>query len=107
MTGRVSNIPLPSFMRSPLYRAFGKAYGVNFDEIKEGNLANFRCFNEFFTRELKEEARPIENEYSKTSLASPVDARVLTIGEVDTVGSRIDCIKGHSYPLDEFLFGLS
>ena len=33
MTGRLTNIPLPPYFRSGLYTAFGKLYGVNFDDI--------------------------------------------------------------------------
>jgi len=43
-----------------MYQAFGYAYGVNFDEIKEP-LNSFRTFNKFFTRELVDSARPISD----------------------------------------------
>jgi phosphatidylserine decarboxylase len=40
-----------------IYRSFGKAYGINFEEMKHGDLAFYESFNKFFTRELKEGAR--------------------------------------------------
>lgn len=43
--------------------------------------------------------------YDKTSLCSPCDGRVLSYGEVNSEDSTIDCVKGRSYRLEEFLFG--
>ena len=36
---------------------------------------------------------------------SPCDGKILSFGEVDSDKSTLDCIKGHSYHLDEFLLG--
>lgn len=80
-------------------------YGVNFDEIKADDINKFRTFNQFFTRELKEGSRTLENEGDHGTLCSPCDGRVLSHGTVDSVNSTIDCVKGHTYRLDEFLFG--
>lgn len=60
MTGRVMNMPLPTYFRMMFYKAFGKVYGVAFDEIKEPDINNFRTFNQFFTREIKDNARVID-----------------------------------------------
>jgi phosphatidylserine decarboxylase len=40
-----------------MYLGFGKVYGVNFDEIKVDDINQFRTFNQFFTREIKDNAR--------------------------------------------------
>lgn len=45
------------------------------------------------------------NKYEKTSISSPCDGRVLTCGEICTEDSTIDCVKGRSYRLDEFMQG--
>lgn len=105
-TGLIMNTPLPPILRKYVYFGFGKIYGVNFDEIKEEDINNFRTFNQFFTRELKDNARKIENETNLKTLCSPCDGRVLSFGPVDTINSTLDCIKGHNYRLDEFLFGI-
>ena len=88
-----------------MYMGFGKLYGVNFDDIKATDINQFRTFNQFFTREIKEEARTIVNEQDVKTLCSPCDGRVLSFGPVDSLKSTMDCIKGHTYRLDEFLFG--
>ena len=88
-----------------MYLAFGKLYGVNFEEIKVSDINQFRTFNQFFTREIKEDARNIVNEGDIKTICSPCDGRVLSFGMVDSLKTSMDCIKGHSYRLDEFLFG--
>lgn len=47
-----------------MYSMFGWMYGVNFEEIKVEDINKFRTFNQFFTRELKEGSRIIENEFN-------------------------------------------
>lgn len=74
--------------------------------MKHDNLKFYETFNKFFTRELKEGVRTIVNPQDITSFCSPCDGRVLSFGEVSTVDSTIDCVKGRSYRLDEFMFGV-
>ena len=47
----------------------------------------------------------IDDPEDGSTLCSPCDGRVLSFGEVDSLESTMDCIKGHKYRLDEFLFG--
>ena len=105
MTGCLTSMPLPPYLRGLLYRAFGSLYGVNFAEILVDDLNSFRTFNQFFTRELKANSRVIDAPEDHSSLVSPCDGKVLSFGEVNTLDSTMDCIKGHTYRLDEFLFG--
>ena len=99
------NTRLPPYLRTYIYRGFGWLYGVNFDEIKVDDINTFKTFNQFFTRELKDGARTIHEPDNEKSLCSPCDGKVLSFGNVDSLNCTIDCIKGHNYRLDEFLFG--
>jgi len=92
--------------RPIVYGSFGKLYGINFEEMKETDLKAYESFNKFFTRELKEGVREISQPEDITSMCSPCDGRVLTCGEISTVDSTIDCVKGRSYRLDEFMLGV-
>jgi phosphatidylserine decarboxylase len=74
--------------------------------MKQRDLKFYTTFNKFFTRELKEGARKIHNAEDKTTIASPCDGRVLSCGEISTSESTIDCVKGRSYRLDEFMLGV-
>lgn len=38
-------------------------------------------------------------------MCSPCDGRVLTFGEMNTRNNTVDCVKGRSYRLDEFMLG--
>jgi len=73
--------------------------------MKHSDLKFFETFNKFFTRQLREGVRKIMKLHDKTSLCSPCDGRVLTCGEVSSADFTIDCVKGRSYRLDEFIFG--
>lgn len=76
-------MPLPPYLRTLMYKAFGNMYGVNFDEIKVP-MNSFRTFNQFFTRELVENARPITDPLDVYSLVSPCDGKILSSGDVDS-----------------------
>ena len=104
-TGFITTVPLPPGLRALIYRGFGSIYNVNFDEMRVENLNDFRTFNQFFTRELKENARVIDEPLNTSTLVSPCDGKVLSYGEVNTLESTMDCIKGHTFRVDEFLFG--
>ena len=68
-------------------------------------MNDFRTWNQFFTRELNEDARTIDNPADDKTLASPYDGKIMTIGEVDSLETTFACVKGSTYRLDEFLFG--
>mmetsp|Transcript_65447 Transcript_65447/g.90471 ORF Transcript_65447/g.90471 Transcript_65447/m.90471 type:complete len:310 (-) Transcript_65447:221-1150(-) len=99
-------MPVPKFLRVPFFGGFSKMYGVDINE-SERYYDEFNYFTDFFTRTLKPEARKIENLTDQNTLASPCDGTVLTVGEVDTLASTIDAVKGRSYRLDEFMLGHS
>lgn len=74
--------------------------------MKHRDFKFYETFNKFFTRELKEGARKISNPLDKTTITSPCDGRILSCGEICTADSTIDCVKGRSYRLDEFMLGI-
>ena len=101
-SGKIRDITL---FRPIIYGSFGKVYGINFNEMKHSSLTFYESFNKFFTRELKEGARTIAEPTLKSHMTSPCDGKVLTVGEICTIDQTIDCVKGRSYRLDEFLLG--
>lgn len=105
LAGHLCNLTLPPGLRAYMYRGWGNFYGVNFDEMAVEDLNNFRNFNQFFTRELRQDARQINKEQDTMSMCSPCDGRILSFGEVNSMECTIDCVKGNDYRLDEFLFG--
>lgn len=85
-----------SFTRAKIKR-FIEQYNINTDEI-ERPLESFRSFNDFFTRRLKANARPIDREPSH--LISPADARLLAY---DVNADTVLPVKGKSFKLRELL----
>ncbi len=106
MTGFFCSLKLPVCLRKLVYGGFSKLYGINLSEMKHEDLRFYETFNKFFTRELKEGARKISNPEDITSICSPCDGRVLSYGEISTSDATIDCVKGRSYRLDEFMLGV-
>ncbi|GJJ72967.1 phosphatidylserine decarboxylase [Entomortierella parvispora] len=96
--GAFNRITLPMWFREPGFKLYSWIFGCNLDEMKDPNLKHYKNLSEFFYRELKDGARPIDY---NASLVSPSDGRVFHFGLVD--GSRVEQIKGMSYSLDDFL----
>jgi phosphatidylserine decarboxylase len=78
-----------------------RLYGVNMSEAKYPDIEHYASFNRFFTRELKEGARPITADES--AIASPADGAVSQAGSI--TGGRIFQAKGHGYTALELLGG--
>lgn len=80
---------------------FVRLFRVDLGEAAEPNLRNYASFNDFFTRALRDDARPLLAEQDR--LLSPVDGAVSQAGAID--GERIIQAKGRRYTLGELLGG--
>ena len=78
-----------------------RLYGVDMNEAKFQNLDHYSSFNDFFTRELKDGARPIAP--ALDALACPADGVVSQAGPIED--GRIFQAKGHGYTALELLGG--
>ena len=74
-----------------LIRAFVNFYGVNMQEAANPDIGSYASFNEFFTRPLREGARPFAN----ADFLCPVDGAVSQFGRIHK--DRIFQAKGHEY----------
>jgi phosphatidylserine decarboxylase len=70
---------------------FVKQYGVNMDEAANPDVTSYATFNDFFTRPLRDGARPIAN----TDFVCPVDGAISQLGAIDN--DQIFQAKGHSF----------
>jgi phosphatidylserine decarboxylase len=82
-----------------LITRFVRLYGVDTDEIKLDLPGDFATFNEFFIRELKDGARPVDD--SALSIVSPVDGTVSEAGALHA--GRILQAKGLDYSVQDLL----
>jgi phosphatidylserine decarboxylase len=72
---------------------------INMLEAKKEDIHSYRTFNEFFTRELKPEARPIIDD--PHILVSPADGKILAWDNIEA--DNLIQIKGYSYALSDLL----
>jgi phosphatidylserine decarboxylase len=88
-------------LKDALIRSFIRLYGVDMNEAAASDPEAYGCFNEFFTRPLKPEARPIAP--GDDILACPADGAVSQIGKIGE--GRIIQAKGKDYGVAELLGG--
>ncbi|HCY64203.1 MAG TPA: phosphatidylserine decarboxylase [Oxalobacteraceae bacterium] len=74
-----------------LIRWFVRRYGVNMDEALNPDLNSYPSFNEFFTRALREGARPL----AESDFICPVDGAISQFGAIED--DQIIQAKGHRY----------
>ena len=72
-------------------RRFVAKYGVNMGEALDPDVTNYSSFNDFFTRALKPDARPL----AQAAYVCPVDGAISQCGAIE--GDQIFQAKGHSY----------
>ena len=101
----LTQIKVPVCLRRPIYGLYAYLNKIDMAEA-EFDFASYPKFNDFFTRRLKKGARVISLADDRTSICSPSDGAIFATGKVDSAHSLIDCVKGHSYRLDQYLFGV-
>ncbi|HEX7113910.1 MAG TPA: archaetidylserine decarboxylase [Steroidobacter sp.] len=89
------------WVRDAFLRIFLSSYRVNMAEASNPDPFAYRSFNDFFTRALKPDARPIVMD--EAAVVSPVDGTISQCGELE--GESIVQAKGHRYRLCELLAG--
>ena len=82
-------------------KVFAKKYNVDMSEAKKENFSDYESFNQFFIRELKDDARKINE--NPTALCLPADGRVSQIGHIDD--ERLLQAKGHFFSISDLLAG--
>lgn len=68
-------------------------YDIDLDDAVENDANDYRSFNDFFTRRLKADARPIDA--NPASIVSPADGAISQIGAIRE--GRIFQAKGHDF----------
>lgn len=100
--GKVTSALLKNFATSAVSKylipSYSKLYAINTQEVSK-SLQQFSTLHDFFTRELKQEARPIAS--SQDSIVSPVDAKIESFGAITAEQNFV--VKGKSYRLVDLL----
>jgi phosphatidylserine decarboxylase len=90
LAGRVANASA-GLATTFIIRWFIGRYGVNMDEAVNPDIRSYRTFNDFFTRPLLPESRPIDN----ADYVCPADGTISQLGVIS--GDQIFQAKGHNY----------
>ena len=90
LAGKLASAEAGSLTTSVI-RWFVGRYNVNMAEAANPDIASYKSFNEFFTRPLKDGARP----FAETDFLCPVDGAISQFGAIER--DQIFQAKGHSY----------
>ena len=87
------------YVKRAFIRGFAKAYHVSLDEYERQSLNAYESFNDFFTRELKGDARPIDT--TADGIVSPADGIISQLGQIDD--HKLLQAKGRYYDVGQLL----
>ena len=90
-----------TWVKNTFIEWFVKRYNVDMSLALEEDPRAYSCFNDFFTRAIKPEMRPIES--AEDAIVCPADGAVSQLGNI--VNGRIFQAKGQSYTARELLGG--
>ncbi|KAF5353075.1 hypothetical protein D9758_008750 [Tetrapyrgos nigripes] len=63
--------------------SFIKTYNIDIEELEEPDISKYGCFNDFFYRKLKSDARPVQNLEDPLSACCLADCRLAVYPTVD------------------------
>jgi phosphatidylserine decarboxylase len=86
-------------MTTRLIRWFVGKYGVNMAEAENADIESYASFNEFFTRPLRADVRPL----AASDFVCPVDGAISQFGDIDE--HEIFQAKGHTFTTRELIGG--
>ncbi|MGC3872597.1 archaetidylserine decarboxylase [Halomonas sp. GXIMD04776] len=87
-----------AWFKDPFIKWFIRRYGVDMSQAQEPDPTAYNCFNDFFTRALRDDARPIGD-----GMVSPADGFLSQFGDVEH-GTLIQA-KGQRYSVTSLLGG--
>ena len=86
-------------VKKAFIRSFAKAYNVSLEEYERQNFNAYESFNDFFTRELKDDARAIDA--ITDGIVSPADGVISQLGQIED--AKLLQAKGRYYEIGQLL----
>ncbi len=80
-------------------RSFAKAYSISLEDYERQSFEAYESFNDFFTRELKDDARVIDD--TKNGIISPADGVISQMGHISD--NKLLQAKGRHYDVGQLL----
>ena len=87
------------YVKRTFIRSFAKAYNISLDEYERQSLNAYESFNDFFTRELRDDARPIDA--TENGIVSPADGIISQLGQIED--HKLLQAKGRHYDVGQLL----
>ena len=87
------------WVKRTFIRSFAKAYDVSLDEYERQSLNAYESFNDFFTRELQDDARAIDT--TVNGIVSPADGMISQLGQMHD--HKLLQAKGRDYDIGQLL----
>jgi phosphatidylserine decarboxylase len=98
-TGALADFHHPAWLKNWLIRQFIKVFKVDMSEAAEPDYTSYACFNDFFTRPLREGARPL----AAADILCPADGAISQLGSI-TDGQLLQA-KGRYFSTEDLLGG--
>lgn len=99
LTGWLAQVRHPVWLKNFVIEQFVRHFEVDMAEAEQPDPTAYASFNDFFTRELQEGARPIAD----ADLVCPADGAISQLGAIDE--GRIFQAKGQHFSTRELLGG--
>ncbi len=96
--GLVSHCPV-KWLKNEIIRRFIQHYQVDMNAALDPDPHSYRSFHDFFTRQLKRDARPIDPQMN--SICSPADGTISEMGDIS--GDKLLQAKGRTFSLGALL----
>ena len=87
------------YVKRTFIRGFAKAYNISLDEYERQSLNAYESFNDFFTRELRDDARTIDA--TANGIVSPADGIISQLGQIED--HKLLQAKGRHYDVGQLL----
>lgn len=98
-TGWLADLRHPIWLKNLIIHMFIKQFKVDMSEAANPDPTSYASFNAFFTRALREDARPLAN----ADIVCPADGAISQLGDIED--GRIFQAKGQSFSTWELLGG--
>jgi phosphatidylserine decarboxylase len=98
-TGALAELRHPAWLKNWVIRLFIQFFQVDMAEAAEPDYTRYACFNDFFTRPLRDGARPL----SAADILCPADGAISQLGAIS--GGLLFQAKGRYFSAAELLGG--
>jgi phosphatidylserine decarboxylase len=98
-TGALARLRHPEWLKNWLIRQFVQRFGVDMSEAAEPDPTRYACFNDFFTRPLRDGARP----FAAADILCPADGAISQMGEI--ANGLLFQAKGRYFSAEDLLGG--